>query len=81
VGDGNKFNLHDTRLNTTDELGHRVYIHPDEVKGRFRGLRNIFYWILVTIYMVLPWLHFKGKQVILLDIPAREFTFFGITFL
>jgi cytochrome c oxidase accessory protein FixG len=76
----NRFELHEERLATTDEKGHRVYIHPEDVKGIWRNRRTIFYWFLIGLYLVLPWIHFKGKQIILLDIPHREFTFFGMTF-
>lgn len=76
----NRFELHEERLSTTDEHGHRVYIHPEDVKGKWRDRRTYFYWFLIGLYLVLPWINFKGKQIILLDIPHREFTFFGMTF-
>lgn len=76
----NRFDLHEERLGTTDEQGHRVYIHPEDVKGKWRDRRTYFYWFLIGLYLVLPWIHFKGKQIILLDIPGREFTFFGMSF-
>ena len=76
----NRFDLHEERLSTTDEKGHRVYIHPEDVKGVWRHRRTLFYWFLIGLYLVLPWINFKGKQIILLDIPHREFTFFGMTF-
>lgn len=76
----NRFDLHEERLGTTDEHGHRVYIHPEDVKGKWRDKRTVFYWFLIGLYLVLPWINFKGKQIILLDIPGREFTFFGNTF-
>lgn len=76
----NRFDLHEERLGTTDEFGHRVYLHPEDVKGVWRNRRTIFYWFLIGLYLILPWIHFKGKQTILLDIPQREFTFFGMTF-
>ncbi len=76
----NRFELHEERLGTTDEYGQRVYIHPEDVSGPWRNRRTIFNWFLIGVYLVIPWIHFKGKQIILLDIPHREFTFFGMTF-
>ncbi len=76
----NRFDLHEERLSTTDEHGHRVYLHPEDVKGPWRNRRKLFYWFLIGLYLILPWIHYKGKQIILLDIPHREFTFFGMTF-
>jgi cytochrome c oxidase accessory protein FixG len=69
----------DSRLTTTDAHGNRVYVHPEDLDGRWKRRRFWVYWILIGIYMVLPWLHYKGKQLVLIDIPGREFTFFGIT--
>jgi len=76
----NKFELHEERLGTTDEQGHRVYIHPEDVKGFWRNQRTRFYWFLILLYVVLPWFHWGGKQIILLNIPGREFIFFGTSF-
>ena len=76
----NRFELHEERLASTDKKGHRVYIHPEDVKGPWRNRRTIFYWFLIGLYLVLPWINFQGKQIILLDITHREFTFFVMTF-
>jgi len=76
----NRFELHEERLATTDESGHRVYLYPEDVKGKWKDKRQLFFWFLIFLYMVVPWIHFKGKQIILLDIPKREFVFFGATF-
>lgn len=75
-----KFERHESRLATTDEKGHRVFLYPEEVKGFWRERRTIFYWFLIAIYLVLPWIHIQGKQSILLDIAGREFVFFGHVF-
>ena len=72
--------LHETRLATTDEKGHRVYLHPEDVHGIWRKRRTIIYWFLISIYLVIPWIDIGGKQAILLNIVKREFTFFGTTF-
>jgi cytochrome c oxidase accessory protein FixG len=72
--------LHEERLASTDETGHRVYLYPEDIKGFWRDRRHLFYWFLIFIYLVLPWINFKGRQIILLDLPAREFTFFGMTY-
>jgi cytochrome c oxidase accessory protein FixG len=38
-------------------------------------------WALIATFTLIPILRLGGKPLILLDIPAREFTFFGRTFL
>ncbi len=68
------------RLGTTDEKGNRVYLHPIDVKGKWRKIRKIVYWVLIGIYLLLPWVYINGKQIILLNLPAREFYIFGTTF-
>lgn len=72
--------LHPERLSTTDEGGHRVFVHPEDVHGIWRNRRSILYTLLILVYFVLPWIHWDGKQIILLNLGAREFTFFGSTF-
>jgi cytochrome c oxidase accessory protein FixG len=75
----NIYELDPERLASTDELGHRVYIHPEDVKGKWKDRRQIVYWFLIFLYLVLPWFNVGGKPAILLDILHREFTFLGYT--
>lgn len=72
--------LPESRLATTDEAGLRVYIHTQDVSGKWTRIRKAVYWFLILIYLVLPWIYIDGKQVILLDLPGREFYIFGTTF-
>ncbi len=72
--------LHETRLGTTDEKGNRVYIHPEDITGKWKTRRTSLYWFLIILYLVLPWIYVDGKQWVLLDIPKREFTIFGTVF-
>ncbi len=81
MGNKNPNELHEERLATTDEGGHRVYLYPEDVKGKWRTRRTWVYNTLILLYLFLPWLNVGGKQSILLDIPKREFTFFGVTLL
>lgn len=62
-----------------DEDGHRKFIIPAEVKGRFRNLRNYTQWILLCFFIVAPWLKISGQQIFLLDIINRKFYFLGLT--
>ncbi len=66
------------RLATTDEKGKRVYLYPASVTGKFRLRRNGVHAILVVIFLVLPWLHWDGRQLLLLDVAKREFHFFSL---
>lgn len=76
----NRFELDQERLATTDEKGNRIYLHPEDVKGFWKDRRDIVYWTLIAIYLVLPWFYINNKPAIMIDIFKREFTFFGNTF-
>src|SRR5437868_3809464 len=68
------------RLSSIDEYGDRIQIIPAEVRGYFRKHRNWTQWILLMLFLVLPWTKLNGQQTLLLDIAARRFSIFGITF-
>ena len=58
----------------------RQKIYPREVHGLFARLRIIAVVALLGLYYGLPWLSWNGQQAVLLDLPARQFRLFGITF-
>ncbi|WP_196137947.1 cytochrome c oxidase accessory protein CcoG [Aliikangiella sp. G2MR2-5] len=55
-------------------------IYPRQVHGRFARLRILSVLLLLGIYYISPWLTWNGNQAILLDLPARKFHLFGVTF-
>lgn len=75
----NQFELPDDRLSTTDEEGHRVYLYPEDVKGKWKERRHTFYWFLIFTYLVLPWIYINNKPFLQIDIFHREFTLAGFT--
>jgi cytochrome c oxidase accessory protein FixG len=58
----------------------RQKIYPREVHGIFARLRVLGMLSLLGIYYGLPWLQWGGRQAVLLDLPARKFYIFGLTF-
>jgi len=68
------------KLTSLDEFGSRISIIPAEVRGKFRFWRTRVHLILLFIFLALPWIHIDGHQVLLLNIPNREFNFFGLLF-
>lgn len=68
------------RLGTLDPKGKRIFPHPMAVRGFFRKYRTYVYWALIVFFMVLPWIKIGGHQAVLIDIPNRQFAFFGLTF-
>jgi len=55
-------------------------IHPRTVEGPFVRLRRRLRIALLAATAIGPWLLWDGRQAILLDIPARQFQIFGLTF-
>ena len=58
----------------------RTKIYPREVHGIFARLRVLSVFVLLGLFYGLPWLQWGGRQAILLDLPARKFYIFGLTF-
>ena len=55
-------------------------VYPRETEGRFSRLRVAAAWLLLGLFYVLPWIQLGGQQIVLFDLPAREFHVFGLTF-
>lgn len=68
------------KLTSVDEYGDRIRIIPAEVKGFYRKHRTWTQFVLLFVFMVLPWTKINGYQTILLNIPDREFALFGMLF-
>lgn len=68
------------RLTSIDEHGDRTYIIPAEVRGFYHRHRQWTQFILLAIFLGLPWTTINDLQTILLDIPGRKFVIFGTTF-
>lgn len=66
------------RLATTDVEGKRVYVYPSSVRGRFQDRKLLVHGFLVVLFLILPWLQFGGRQLLLLDVARREFFIFGL---
>ncbi|AKS43109.1 cytochrome c oxidase accessory protein CcoG [Wenzhouxiangella marina] len=54
-------------------------VYPRETQGRFSRLRVIAAWVLLGLFYVLPWVNLGGQQIVLFDLPGRQFHFFGLT--
>jgi len=55
-------------------------VYPRETEGRFSRLRVLAARVLLGLFYLLPWVQLGGRQVVLFDLPAREFHVFGLTF-
>ncbi len=68
-------------LPTLNVDGSRRWIRPKPSQGKFYVRRRVLAYILMVVFFAIPYVRVGGKPFILLDLPRREFTFAGVTFL
>ena len=68
-------------LPTLNEDGSRHWIRPRPSTGAWWTRRRAVGYSLIAFFVALPHLRWMGKPLILLDVPRREFTLLGNTFL
>jgi len=66
-----------TSINTD---GSRYFLHPADVKGFWTTLRKAVAWVLIAIYLALPWIKIGGHPAVFLDVETRNFHVFGLHF-
>ncbi len=49
------------------------------MKGIYQKLRQKMGWLLMILFMGIPWIPYGDRQAILLDIGQQQFNFFGTT--
>jgi cytochrome c oxidase accessory protein FixG len=60
--------------------GSRPFMYPADTHGRFIRVRRVVAWVLLVVYLALPWIKINGYPAVLLDIAERRFHLFGLTF-
>ena len=68
-------------LPTLNEDGSRRWIRPKPSHGTYATVRRAVAYALMLVFFLIPHVRMGGKPLILLDIPRRQFTLFGTTFL
>lgn len=68
-------------LSTLNRDGSRRWLRPKTSRGRWWRRRFAVGWSLIAIFNLIPILRLNGKPLMLFDVPARQFTLFGTTFL
>jgi cytochrome c oxidase accessory protein FixG len=68
-------------LSTLNEDGSRRWIRPRPTPGGWWHRRRLVAYGLMLVFFAIPYLRLGGKPLVLLDLPAREFTILGATFL
>jgi cytochrome c oxidase accessory protein FixG len=68
-------------LSTLEKDGSRRWLKPKLSKGPWWHRRRAVAYVLMVIFVVVPYITINQKPLIQLDIAARKFTIFGHTFL
>lgn len=68
-------------LSTLNEDGSRRYLRPKPSTGRFFSIRRVVAYGLMVVFFLIPYVRMHGKPLVLLDLPRRQFTIIGTTFL
>jgi cytochrome c oxidase accessory protein FixG len=68
-------------LPTLNEDGTRRWIRPKPSHGTWWKRRQVVAYLLMAIFFAAPHIRLFGKPVFLMDLPRREFTLMGYTFL
>lgn len=66
-------------VTTIREDGSRLFLHPADARGLFTLARRWSGWLLIAIYLALPWIPVGGHPAVFLDIAGRRFHLFGLT--
>ncbi len=64
-----------------NEDGSRHWIRPKPSHGAWWRRRQVVAYGLMAVFFLVPHLHFAGKPLFLMDLPRRQFTLAGYTFL
>jgi cytochrome c oxidase accessory protein FixG len=67
-------------VTTIRDDGSRRFLHPANVRGRFSSWRAVVGFLLLGVYVALPWIPVNGNPAVFLDLAHRQFHFFGLTF-
>jgi cytochrome c oxidase accessory protein FixG len=68
-------------LSTLNLDGSRRWLRPRLSPGSWWRARRAVAYALMVLFFILPYLRIGGRPPILLDLPRREFTVFGTTFM
>ncbi|MHB8521469.1 MAG: cytochrome c oxidase accessory protein CcoG [Limisphaerales bacterium] len=75
--DWNDFRDH---LATADREGHRRWIYPKTIGGRFYRARTYVSWLLLAVMFVGPFVRINGNPLLLLNVVDRRFSVLGQIF-
>jgi len=66
-------------VTTINDDGSRRFLHPADTRGRWTTWRRLAAWLLIAVYVLLPWIPVGGYPAVFLDIGERRFHLLGWT--
>ncbi|MDP0489836.1 MAG: cytochrome c oxidase accessory protein CcoG [Verrucomicrobiota bacterium JB023] len=66
-------------VTTINDDGSHYVLHPADVSGKYTLLRRVVAFILLAVYILLPWIPINGHPAVFLDLANRRFHLFGLT--
>ena len=66
-------------LTTINEDGSHYFLQPADVSGFWTTVRRLFGFVLILVYVTLPWIPINGYPAVFLDVEMRRFHLFGLT--
>ncbi|EKE75933.1 cytochrome c oxidase accessory protein CcoG [Gallaecimonas xiamenensis] len=67
--------------NKSDRFNPRSRIYVRAVQGIYQRLRQRMGFVMLTLFLLLPWVPYGDRQGILLDVAEQKFYLFGVTLL
>ena len=74
-----EYSFRDKPINL-NEKGGRKWVYAKKPKGKWYKRRTMVSWVILAIFLVVPFLRIQGNPFILLDIANRKFILFGVIF-
>ena len=66
---------------TADQkTGERIWVYPRKPRGPFTNARTWVSWVLLAILFVGPFVRINGNPLLMMNIPERRFSVFGVIF-
>jgi len=65
---------------TAHQDGHRRWLYPKKVNGKWYRWRTWFSWVLIAIMFAGPWIRINGNPLLMINILERRFSILGQIF-
>jgi cytochrome c oxidase accessory protein FixG len=66
------------RVSNIDTKGKRIWIFPTKPSGKFHRARLVVGYIILAIFVICPFIKYKGEPYFLINIIERKFIIFGM---